>query len=182
MSDLSVVNVVGGGTLNRELDLRQVYIDFPDGATEYEPETFPAVVIRFDSPKGTIMLYSSGKYSLAGAQSIKDAHELNEKFVEAIRNILEEELEDIHFETRYLVGTANLGFELDLSNIIPLLGIEHTEYEPEQFPGLFYRPPNQNWFCILFTSGKVVFSGVKDTSELKTAFEEVSGSTEVLNR
>lgn len=173
MCDLSVVNVVGGGSLGRELDLRQTYIDFPDGNAEYEPETFSAVVVRFNSPKGAIMLYSSGKYSLAGAKSIKGAHKLNVRFVRAIEEMLGEEIGDSHFEIRYLVGTADLGFELDLNTIIPLLGIEQTEYEPEQFPGLFYRPPDRNWFCILFTSGKIVFSGVRDIPELQTAFEEI---------
>ncbi|MFC6723388.1 TATA-box-binding protein [Halobium palmae] len=173
MNNSSIVNVVGGGSIHRELNLPQVYQDFPDGDLEYEPEAFAALVIRYDSPKGTVMLYTSGKYSLAGARSIEQAYEVNTRFVESMEQMLGHEITDQEFEVRYLVGTADFGTELNLNTIIPILGVEQIEYEPEQFPGLFYRPPGRDWFSLLFGSGKVVFSGVKDEKELEQAYREV---------
>ena len=173
MVNSSIVNVVGGGTLRRELDLLQVYRDLPHDDIEYDPESFAAVVIRYDSPKATIMLYSSGNYSLAGAQAIEQAREANTRFISEIEQLLNENLKDWYFEIRYLVGTADFDIQLDLNRASILLGIEQTEYEPEQFPGLFYRPLDQTWFCILFTSGKAVFSGVKSEDELEQAYDIV---------
>jgi len=159
MNDLSIVNVVGGGNVHRELKLQEVYRDFPNPQIEYDPEQFAAAVIQYDDPKGTIMLYSSGKYSLAGSRSTAEANEVSEFFVQQLENMLDNEIDNAEFEVRYLVGTADIGAELDLNQISIALGVNHTEYEPEQFPGLFYRPPDRDWFCLLFTSGKVVFSG-----------------------
>jgi len=173
MQDLSIVNVVGGGSVGRELDLRQVYHDFPNSEIQYEPETFAAAVIRYDSPKGTIMLYSSGKYSLAGARSPDEAREVDDLFTSQVQQMLGEDLEIKTFEVRYLVGTADLEVELDLNQVAISLGIDHTEYEPEQFPGLFYRPPGKDWFCLLFASGKAVISGVSHGDKLVESFRDI---------
>lgn len=54
------------------------------------------------------------------------------------------------------------------------LGIHETEYEPEQFPGLFCRPENQNWFIILFASGSIVVDGKTDMDVLEAAYEEIN--------
>lgn len=173
MKDLSIVNVVGGGSTCRELDLLQVSQDFPHSEVEYNPDSFVAVVIRYSSPKGTIMLYASGKYSLAGAKSVSEAREVNEMFIQQLEQLLGEDLVDREFEIRYLVGTADTGTALDLNRVSVLLGIDKIEYEPEQFPGLFYRPSGQDWFCILFSSGKAVFSGAHDKEEFKKISSEV---------
>jgi len=174
MEDLSIVNVVGGGSIGRELNLQHVYRDFPHSDIEYEPETFAAIVIRYDSPKGTVMLYRSGKYSLAGAQSPTEAQSVGEKFIRQLEQLFEEKFNQIEFEIRYLVGTADLGGKLDLNQLAVGLGVDHTEYEPEQFPGLFYRPINEDWFCTLFASGKFVIGGVRSREDLEQIADEIA--------
>jgi transcription initiation factor TFIID TATA-box-binding protein len=39
------------------------------------------------------------------------------------------------------------------------LGLEHIEYEPEQFPGLVYRLDDPDVVALLFGSGKLVITG-----------------------
>jgi transcription initiation factor TFIID TATA-box-binding protein len=56
------------------------------------------------------------------------------------------------------------------------LGIDVTEYEPEQFPGLFYRPDEQDWFSILFATGSIVIDGVPDMESLEIAYNNVDSS------
>lgn len=167
MESLSIVNVVGGGSISRELDLFQLSQDFPHSEVEYNPDSFVAAVIRYNSPKGTVMLYSSGKYNLAGAKTVSEAQEVNEMFIKQLEQMLGEDLINREFEVRYVVGTADTGNPLDLNKISISFGMDKIEYEPEQFPGLFYRPKEQDWFCILFSSGKAVFTGVQDREELK---------------
>jgi transcription initiation factor TFIID TATA-box-binding protein len=120
------------------------------------------------------MLYASGKYSLAGAKSVSEAREVNERFIQQLEQMLREKLDDREFEVRYLVGTADTGTVLDLNRMSISLGMDKIEYEPEQFPGLFYRPSGQDWFCILFSSGKAVFSGAQNKEELRKISSEVS--------
>ncbi|MFB6295425.1 MAG: hypothetical protein ABEH66_01115 [Halobacteriales archaeon] len=38
-------------------------------------------------------------------------------------------------------------------------GLEAVEYEPEQFPGLIYRPTDVETVILLFGSGKTVVTG-----------------------
>jgi transcription initiation factor TFIID TATA-box-binding protein len=51
------------------------------------------------------------------------------------------------------------------------LGLESTEYEPEQFPGLVYRAPDGNGTIIIFASGKVVFTGFGSVNEAEADME-----------
>lgn len=173
MVELSIVNVVGGGSINQELDLQQVYLDFPSENVEYNPESFAAVLIRYHSPKATIMLYSSGKYSLAGAPTLEQAHEANSQFVEDMEQMLERVIHEKDFEIRYFVAKGTLGSTLDLNKVIGLLGVNDIEYEPEQFPGLFYRPPNSDWFYVIFGSGNIVINKCETEKELQVAFTQL---------
>lgn len=175
MDELSVVNVVGGGSINRELDLRQLSRDFPGGTVEYNPESFAAVVVKYKNPKATIMIYSSGKYSLAGASSVEDAQTINDKFIGSLTNLLNSTLKDRKFEVRYVVVTADIGVALDLNSALIILGSNNTEYEPEQFPALFYRPSKEEWFCSIFSSGKIVINGCRNLDEAKLAYQSVKG-------
>jgi transcription initiation factor TFIID TATA-box-binding protein len=48
--------------------------------------------------------------------------------------------------------------------------LESTEYEPEQFPGLIYRPSDFDAVLLIFATGKVVITGSKDLETAETAF------------
>lgn len=173
MSDPSIVNVVGGGSIGREIDLSQTAQDFPGDCVEYDPSSFEAAVIRYTDPKATVMLYSSGKYSLAGAQSVDDAERANQIFTSDIEQMTHSQLSDKNFEIRYLVATADLGTPLNLNEVMVQIGIEETEYEPEQFPALFYRPANVHWFYSIFGSGKVVINGCQTVKQLARAYSDI---------
>lgn len=169
MSDPSVVNVVGGGSIGQEVDLSQAFQDFPRGQLRYDPSSFAALVIQYEAPKATIMLYSSGKYSLAGAQSIDGAEKASQQFVSDMEQMIQSNLLSHTFEVRYLVATADLHSQIELNEAMIQIGIEETEYEPEQFPGLFYRPSEKQWLYSIFSSGKLVINGCQSMRELQQA-------------
>lgn len=173
MNDLSIVNVVGGGSIGREMDLSQTAQDFPENRVEYDPSSVGAVVIRYEDPKATVMLYSSGTYSLAGAQSIEGAKNANQMFISDLEQMIQSHLSNKTFEIRYLVATADLCLQINLNEVMVQLGIEETEYEPEQFPALFYRPADVQWFYSIFGSGKVVINGCQSEEQLKQAYTEI---------
>lgn len=58
-----------------------------------------------------------------------------------------------------IVANATLGRRLNLTAISLGLGIEHVEYEPEQFPGLVYRLDEPAVVTLLFASGQLVITG-----------------------
>lgn len=173
MANLSICNVVGGGSLGKELDLIAIAkTEFDYFDTQYEPESFSAVVFRSNNIESTIMLYCSGKFSIAGAKSIEETEEGFDVFCSGIQNKTGLDINQ-DLEIRYLVTTGDLGRPLDLSAAMIAIGMEETEYEPEQFPGLFYRPESEDWFAILFSSGSIVLDGGPDMSMLNSAYQKL---------
>lgn len=126
------------------------------------------------------MLYNSGKFSLAGSKSTREIREVRNLFQRQLEQMLGEDLADFEFEIRYLVGSGDLGVEINLNQVAIGLGSAHTEYEPEQFPALFYQPSNGNWFCSIFRTGKIVISGARDEQELTKIFDEINEKIEQL--
>ena len=74
------------------------------------------------------------------------------------------------------MAVCDLGAEINLTNITISLGLEHVEYEPEQFPGLVYRLENPKVVCLLSGSGKVVITGARSVEDMDKAVETVKGS------
>jgi transcription initiation factor TFIID TATA-box-binding protein len=80
------------------------------------------------------------------------------------------EPDDEWFRIQNLVCTAELGESLNLSALVIGLGLESTEYEPEQFPGLIYRPSGADIVVLLFASGRVVITGSPDLDTAEETF------------
>ncbi|NLX47656.1 MAG: TATA-box-binding protein, partial [Euryarchaeota archaeon] len=52
---------------------------------EYEPEQFPGLVYRLDSPKVVVLLFGSGKLVCTGAKVEEDAAEAVDKITEELK-------------------------------------------------------------------------------------------------
>ena len=59
---------------------------------------------------------------------------------------------------------------LNLNALAIGLDFESTEYEPEQFPGLIYRPPGADSVVLLFTFGRIVITGNSDLDAAEQTF------------
>lgn len=77
-----------------------------------------------------------------------------------------------------VVATYELGSRLELNTLVVYLGMEQTEYEPEQFPGVVFRPKDLDIVFLLFSSGKVVITG---TDSIDRARQSTSFLDELLN-
>lgn len=173
---VEVQNVVGAADLDRELDLMALATDLTN--TDYDPERFAGLLYRTRDPVATVMVFRSGKVTVTGASTIGDMREAFEEFADTLRDlgIPFEPMSEI--ETQNLVANADLGERLNLSAIAIGLGLEQTEYEPEQFPGLVYRLDAPEVVILLFGTGKTVITGATDRMTIETAVETV---TERLN-
>ena len=85
---------------------------------------------------------------------------------------------DIHKDqeivVQNMVATAYLGGELNLTETAICLGLENIEYEPEQFPGLVYRIKKPKVAMLLFSSGKIVCAGARNTEDVSKAVEKLA--------
>jgi transcription initiation factor TFIID TATA-box-binding protein len=133
-----LVNAVGGGDLQQELNLQSLYEEISADEIRYDPEYWPGLYIRFKDDSPAIMVFRTGKYNIAGADSVGSLNSANQAFLSVIRE-LGLKVSDPDFEIRNLVFLEKYGKELNLDPIAVKLGLENTEYEPEQFPGLLYR-------------------------------------------
>ncbi len=70
-----------------------------------------------------------------------------------------------------IVASAQLPSILNLDKIA--FELENSEYEPEQFPGLVYRMKTPKAAFLLFSSGKVVCTGVRKVEDIEIALDTI---------
>nr|WP_244995636.1 TATA-box-binding protein [Halomicroarcula pellucida] len=104
-------------------------------------------------------------------------HRVNDQFLSYLDE-LGPELDDPNVELKNVVAVGNLDREINLVALMIGLGLEKAEYEPEQFPGLVYRPTESRCVMLVFASGKVVVTGGKTREEDQEAFDHLKAKVE----
>ena len=115
-----------------------------------------------------ILLFRSGKAVATGAKTTGDMDIAFEILQKDLRkndfDIYDDK--DLHTVFHNVVITtdfsSNLGGKrLNLSKVVLHLPFPNTEYEPEQFPGLIYKNPEDGVVYLFFSSGRCVITGAK---------------------
>lgn len=75
---------------------------------------------------------------------------------------------EVTFAVKNVVVVGDLEQTVDLNRLAIQFGLERVEYEPEQFPGMVYRPDEMESVFLIFSSGRVVIPG---TSSVEGAFD-----------
>jgi len=169
---IEIQNVVASTGIGQELDLQSVAMDL-EGA-DYDPDQFPGLVYRTQRPKAAALIFRSGKIVCTGAKSVADVHESLEIVFDELRALQIPVADDPEITVQNIVTSADLGRDLNLNAIAIGLGLEHIEYEPEQFPGLVYRLDEPEVVALLFGSGKLVVTGGKDPSDAEAAVDVIT--------
>jgi len=186
-----VVNIVASTRFATNIDLHELADHI--GIT-FEPEQFPGMIWKMKEhpvadgepplPKATILTFASGRSVVVGARKIEDA--------EAAFNIMRGHLETGNFEiwegdhdvqVKNLVVVDHLNQDdLDLKSLSVYLPFTHTEYEPEQFPGLIYRQDvnDSHAVCLIFSSGKCVITGCSSLEDAEIAAQRLRDLLETM--
>lgn len=170
MAKIQIENVVASAALGQKFDLSLITVAMDN--VEYEPEQFPGLVYHLDKPKAAALIFGSGKVVCTGAKSIEEAKLAIERIVEKIKEAGVDIKKKPEVIVQNVVATANLNAELNLDAIA--VGLDNTEYEPEQFPGLVYRMHDPKVVLLLFGSGKIVCTGAKSVKDAERAAENVA--------
>jgi len=161
---VQVVNVVASGALDVELDLESVARELDD-VVDYDPEKYPGAYFRFGDDAPLITLYRTGKYIITGSSAEAEAGRFRDEFLTVLhRHGIVPAADDTWFTVQNYVCMADMERAVNLSALAIGLGLEVTEYEPEQFPGLVYRPNDHACVLLVFASGKVVITGAADVT------------------
>ncbi|MDT7888389.1 MAG: TATA-box-binding protein [Desulfurococcales archaeon] len=162
---MRIENIVATVIFEHQLDLD--LIEQGVSNIEYNPDQFPGLILRLDSPKVTALIFRSGKMVVTGAKKTSD-------LIKAVKKILRMFLKSgvsisgkPRIQIQNIVASANLGMEVLLEKAAYLL--ENTMYEPEQFPGLIYRLVDPKVVLLIFSSGKMVITGAKSEEEVEKA-------------
>ncbi len=176
MEGIKIENIVASSQISEGLDLWEVHEALEE--SEYNPDEFPGLVYRLEEPKTSFLLFRSGKIVCTGANTFTDP----QRGVEMVKEDLEDEgidtLDEVNVEVQNIVSSYKLGADMDLSAVAISMGLEKVEYEPEQFPGLVYRPEDMSVVLLLFTNGKAVITGGKKKDELEAGVEDLKGELE----
>ncbi|MGC8566099.1 MAG: TATA-box-binding protein [Caldisphaera sp.] len=162
---VKIENIVATVILDTPLDLNLIETRIPD--VDYNPDQFPGLVYRLQSPKITALIFKSGKMVVTGAKSVK-------QLVWAVKTILKKLMVKgvpmqgkPQIQIQNIVASANLNVVVDLEKAA--FTLPKSMYEPEQFPGLIYRMEKPRVVLLIFSSGKMVITGAKRESEVDDA-------------
>ncbi len=163
--NVKIENIVASAKLGVRIPLEKI-VEHLEG-TEYEPEQFPGLVYRLKEPKAAALIFSSGKIVCTGARNISDVRKVVKKVVDMIKVAKIGEPKKYSIQVENIVASAKLEFKLNLDKTA--FELENSEYEPEQFPGLVYRMKSPKAAFLLFSSGKVVCTGIRKVEDIESA-------------
>jgi len=167
--EIKVVNIVVSASLGHDIPLEKMAATLSN--TEYNPEQFPGLVIRIKEPKTSALIFSSGKIVCTGARTMANVHESIKKIIKSLEKINVKIKDFPEVKIQNIVASGSVGMDLNLN--VLAMKLENTEYEPEQFPGLVYKLPEQKATFLLFSNGKVVCTGTKSEEEVNKALDKL---------
>ncbi len=166
---IKIENIVATVTLDQTLDLYAIERSIP--TVEYNPDQFPGLIFRLDSPKVTALIFKSGKMVVTGAKSTLELIRAVKKIIRTLRKKGIVITGKPKIQIQNIVASANLYVEVNLEKAAFLL--EDNMYEPEQFPGLIYRMSDPQVVLLIFSSGKMVITGAKSEDEVREAVYKI---------
>lgn len=180
-NQLETQNIHATGTLGTEIDLRKLIPDLENTTDYIDDRGFLCTKYEIpinndgDTTTGSIQLWRTGSYTITGINTMPQLNMVETRFLDELKT-LGISLDDTgHATVSNYVATLTLDTDtrLNLSAIAIALGLENIEYEPEQFPGVLYRPPNQDGVCLIFGSGSLLITGITSPDSVYDTAEHV---------
>ena len=178
-----IQNVVASINLFTTIDLVTAYqtlIDDDDLFVSYNPETFPGLILKIKKPKISSLVFSSGKLVLTGAKSTGMVHEGVQQMIKILRTVGTKITEEPEIIVQNIVASGHFNHRT-INLELAALWLEHSMYEPEQFPGLIYRLAEPKTVLLLFQSGNLVCTGAKTEDQVRQAVENTYNTLDEIN-
>jgi transcription initiation factor TFIID TATA-box-binding protein len=169
--DYKIENVVATVTveIQEKIDLTKIAAKYPQ--SEYNPERFPGLVMRVEKPRGTALIFSTGKMVVTGLRKASQADKVVEKIVKNITKV-GIPIKNPQIIIQNIVASGDLHTHIDLN--LAAVVMEYAMYEPEVFPGLIYRMQDPKSVFLLFSTGKIVCTGIKTEDVVANAVSKLN--------
>ena len=179
---MEIVSTMGTGSLGRELDLETFSSELEKHLGNHVDSNFTnsMVTIRLEEDGPAYTVYRTGTFQIRGAKTEDHLAAAADRF----RSVLSEigvEVPEYEFRHATSVFMEDFDHEVNLEALTIALGMEHTEYEPEQFPGVIYRPPEFEVTLLVFASGKAIIGGTSSRNEAASAIQHLEDELGVLD-
>ncbi|MBZ2164490.1 hypothetical protein [Methanobacterium spitsbergense] len=152
---MEIVNIVAIAKMREpfDLDLLLNKLDHTERAPVW-------LKMRLKPENYYIAFYGSGKFLITGIKDIKMVENISKRVIKLLHNAkINNTLENIKIKN--IVMTDEVNLKKSLNDIIVSLNSSSASYEPEQFPGLFYKDSAGITYT-LFSSGKITMTGFID--------------------
>jgi transcription initiation factor TFIID TATA-box-binding protein len=168
-SNYQIQNIVATASLEKPVPLVKLARNQPN--TEYNPKTFPGLVLRVKEPKSAVLVFSSGNLVCTGTKSVAQVRKVIDEVIKKLKKINVKITIKPKITVQNIVASGTINLKLNLNFIA--LEMENTEYEPEQFPGLVYKLIEPNATFLLFSNGKLVCTGTKNKQQLEESMKQL---------
>ncbi|MCH8945557.1 MAG: TATA-box-binding protein [Nanoarchaeota archaeon] len=175
-SNYQIQNIVATASLEKPVPLVKLARTLPN--TEYNPKTFPGLVLRVKEPKSAVLVFSSGNLVCTGTKSIHQVRKVINEVIIMLRKINVNVTIKPKITVQNIVASGTINLKLNLNFLA--LEMENTEYEPEQFPGLVYKLKELNATFLLFSNGKLVCTGTKNKQQLEESMIQLLKDVKVV--
>jgi transcription initiation factor TFIID TATA-box-binding protein len=167
---LKVQNIVATTSLEEKVSLTKLARTQPN--TEYNPDTFPGLVLRVKEPKSAVLVFSSGNLVCTGTKSVSQVRDVVGQVIKQLKKIGVNVKIKPKITVQNIVASGAIDLDLNLNTLS--LELENTEYEPEQFPGLVYKLEDPTATFLLFSNGKLVCTGTKNKAQLEDSMLQLN--------
>ncbi len=137
-----------------------------DENVQYNPERFPGLVMRIEKPRGTALIFSTGKMVITGLRAASEADKVVQKIIKNI-NKVGIVIKNPVITVQNIVASGDLHTNIDLN--MATVVMDDAMYEPEVFPGLIYRMKDPKTVFLVFSTGRIVCTGAKTKSAVREA-------------
>ncbi len=162
---MEIVNLIAVAKMKEPFDLDMLVDKLKD--TE---KSACWVKMRLQPENYYIAFYKSGKFLITGIKDIETADNISKRVVKLLQEAgIDNSLETV--EIKNMVMTDKIELERPLHDIIADFDAKSASYEPEVFPAMFYKDADKISYT-LFSSGKIVITGVKDIELAKKNLEK----------
>ncbi len=168
----TIQNIVVKDIFNFEEKINLKELSTKINNTEYNPDRFPGLFIRYTHPRCVIIFFRNGKLILTGLKSFNQIDLIIKRLIFKLNDIFEFQINPSSIQPKIvnILITANFYKKINLN--LAVLKLDNSVYEPEVFPGLIYNTsiPIKSVF-LLFSTGKVVFTGINQKNMIEPALK-----------
>ena len=159
---MQIVNIVASGDLHQKISLPELKEQLGD-CMRYDTAKYHGGYIDLEGIKATI--YASGKYIFTGVKSYEDVR----VYYKRLSDILSAYLDSSLFTeptVKNIVAVHQYPHEFNLHALFTEKLVGLAEFEPEVFPSIIWKVKGKG-SVLIFSSGKVVYSGAKSLELLE---------------